>query len=291
MTGSTRANRRVDGRASRHRQDRVHRLDRDRQDRRGSRRADAQARHARARRQVAVGRLRRRRLDAAVAGALYGVYYNAGQCCEARSRILVQSRHLRSLRRAASPKRRKRLRVGDPEDPQTQIGAITLREQYEKIKEYCEIGVAEGANALFGGGRRHSATRSRGGMFWSPTAFEAEARTASRARRSSARSRPSSVSTTKPKRSHWPTRASTVSRRASGRRTSGARIASRARFAADRSRSTRRTPSFPACRSAATSSPDTAASWEWRRCGSTAKRRACSPTSARNRWTRSGYSG
>ena len=78
-------------------------------------------------------------LDAAVAGALYGVFYNAGQCCEARSRILVQSGiYDRFVERFTE--KAKRLRVGDPENPETQIGAITLREQYEKIRRYCEIG-------------------------------------------------------------------------------------------------------------------------------------------------------
>jgi acyl-CoA reductase-like NAD-dependent aldehyde dehydrogenase len=111
-------------------------------------------------------------LDAAVAGALYGVYYNAGQCCEARSRILLQSgiydRFVSSFTEKA-----KRLRLGDPEDPATQIGAITLREQYEKIKEYCEIGVAEGAKPLLGGTPTALDDAFAGGMFWSPTAFEA----------------------------------------------------------------------------------------------------------------------
>ena len=66
------------------------------------------------------------------------------------------------------------MRVGDPEDPQTQIGAITLREQYEKIKDYCEIGVAEGARALFGGAPTSLGDAFADGLFWSPTAFEAQ---------------------------------------------------------------------------------------------------------------------
>jgi len=112
-------------------------------------------------------------LDAAVAGALYGVFYNAGQCCEARSRILVQSGIYDRFVNAFSEKA-KRLRLGDPEDPQTQIGAITLGEQYEKIKSYCEIGVGEGAKPLFGGGPASVGEAFSAGTFWSPTAFEAE---------------------------------------------------------------------------------------------------------------------
>jgi len=112
-------------------------------------------------------------LDAAVAGALYGVFYNAGQCCEARSRILVQSgiydRFIESFSEKAQ-----RLRVGDPEDPATQIGAITVNDQYEKIRAYCEIGRAEGAKALFGGAPPELGDAFAGGTFWSPTAFAAE---------------------------------------------------------------------------------------------------------------------
>ena len=112
-------------------------------------------------------------LGAAVAGALYGVYYNSGQCCEARSRILLQSSIFDRFVDAFAQKAQ-RLRLGDPEDPQTQIGAITLNEQYEKIKEYCEIGAAEGAKRIFGGMPPALGDDFANGTFWSPTAFEAE---------------------------------------------------------------------------------------------------------------------
>jgi acyl-CoA reductase-like NAD-dependent aldehyde dehydrogenase len=112
-------------------------------------------------------------LDAAIAGALYGVYYNAGQCCEARSRILLQSKVYDRFVSGFGEKA-KRLRVGDPEDPQTQIGAITVSEQYEKIQEYCRIGAEEGANALFGGAPHAMDEAFASGRFWSPTAFEAK---------------------------------------------------------------------------------------------------------------------
>jgi acyl-CoA reductase-like NAD-dependent aldehyde dehydrogenase len=111
--------------------------------------------------------------DGAVAGALYGVYYNAGQTCEARSRLLVQSNIYDRFVEAFSARARK-LRVGDPEDPQTQVGAITLREQHDKIKWYCEIGAFEGAKALFGGAPPALGGAFAAGTFWSPTAFEAQ---------------------------------------------------------------------------------------------------------------------
>ncbi|HEY1976772.1 MAG TPA: aldehyde dehydrogenase family protein [Candidatus Baltobacteraceae bacterium] len=112
-------------------------------------------------------------VDGAVAGALYGIYYNAGQTCEARSRILVQATVYDRFVTAFAEKSAK-LRVGDPEDPQTHVGAITMREQLDKIKSYCEIGAFEGAKAIFGGAPPAMGGPLAGGMFWSPTAFEAE---------------------------------------------------------------------------------------------------------------------
>jgi acyl-CoA reductase-like NAD-dependent aldehyde dehydrogenase len=112
-------------------------------------------------------------LDAAVAGALYGVYYNAGQCCEARTRILVHD-GVYDRFVAAFSKKAQLLRVGDPEDPQTQIGAITTQEQYDKIAEYCGVASDEGAKALFGGAKASVPDGFSGGMFWSPTAYEAQ---------------------------------------------------------------------------------------------------------------------
>lgn len=111
-------------------------------------------------------------LDAAVAGALYGIYYNAGQACEARSRFLLQAGIYDAFVSSFLEKARK-LKVGDPEDPSTHVGAITMPEQYEKIKAYCDIGIAEGAKALLGGTRPELDEALRDGLFWSPTAFEA----------------------------------------------------------------------------------------------------------------------
>jgi acyl-CoA reductase-like NAD-dependent aldehyde dehydrogenase len=112
-------------------------------------------------------------LDAAVAGALYGVFYNAGQCCEARSRILLQA-GIYDPFIGKFAERAQRLRVGNPEEPATHIGAITLGDQYEKIREYCEIGIAEGATPIFGGAPPALGDEFAGGTFWSPTAFAAD---------------------------------------------------------------------------------------------------------------------
>ncbi|MGZ3499169.1 MAG: aldehyde dehydrogenase family protein [Vulcanimicrobiaceae bacterium] len=108
----------------------------------------------------------------AVDGALYGIFYNAGQTCEARSRVLVDERAYDEFV-ALFAEKAKKLRVGNPEDPQTQIGAITMPEQLEKIRSYCEIGRSEGATPILGGSAVEGGPGFERGMFWSATAFEA----------------------------------------------------------------------------------------------------------------------
>jgi acyl-CoA reductase-like NAD-dependent aldehyde dehydrogenase len=112
-------------------------------------------------------------VDQAVKGALYGVFYNAGQTCEARSRVLVQERIADDFI-AQFREKAERLRVGNPEDPQTHVGAITMREQLEKIRSYCEIGAAEGAIKLFGGEPPQLGGDFERGWFWTATGYEAQ---------------------------------------------------------------------------------------------------------------------
>jgi aldehyde dehydrogenase (NAD+)/betaine-aldehyde dehydrogenase len=109
----------------------------------------------------------------AVNGALYGIFYNAGQTCEARSRVLLHERIADEFIARFREKAQK-LRIGNPEDPHTQIGAITMREQLEKIRSYCEIAQAEGATKLFGGEPPSIGSDFEQGWFWSATAYEAQ---------------------------------------------------------------------------------------------------------------------
>src|SRR5262249_44781405 len=83
-------------------------------------------------------------LDQAVEGIVNGIYFNQGHVCCAGSRLFVQeSIHedvVKKLKR-----RMKTLRVGDPLDKNTDIGAINSRMQLEKIQELVAAGEAEGA--------------------------------------------------------------------------------------------------------------------------------------------------
>ena len=83
-------------------------------------------------------------LDQAVEGIVNGIYFNQGHVCCAGSRLLVQE----SIAEPAIEKLKRRmatLRVGDPLDKNTDVGAINSRAQLEKIEELVAAGSAEGA--------------------------------------------------------------------------------------------------------------------------------------------------
>jgi aldehyde dehydrogenase (NAD+) len=83
-------------------------------------------------------------LDQAVEGIINGIYFNQGHVCCAGSRLLVQESIYEPL--IAKLKRRMAtLRVGDPLDKNTDVGAINSRQQLEKIAELVEAGKEEGA--------------------------------------------------------------------------------------------------------------------------------------------------
>jgi aldehyde dehydrogenase (NAD+) len=83
-------------------------------------------------------------IDQAVEGIVNGIYFNQGQVCCAGSRLLVQEsveeELLHSLKRRLST-----LRLGDPMDKNTDVGAINSAEQLARITELADSGEAEGA--------------------------------------------------------------------------------------------------------------------------------------------------
>jgi aldehyde dehydrogenase (NAD+) len=83
-------------------------------------------------------------VDQAVEGIVNGIFFNQGHVCCAGSRLLVQESVAPEL--MASLKRRMaQLRVGDPLDKNTDVGAINSATQLERIRRLSEIGEAEGA--------------------------------------------------------------------------------------------------------------------------------------------------
>ncbi|TFV87862.1 aldehyde dehydrogenase family protein [Blastococcus sp. CT_GayMR16] len=83
-------------------------------------------------------------IDQAVEGIVQGIFFNQGHVCCAGSRLLVQE-NIHDEVIASLQRRIGTLRVGDPLDKNTDIGAINSAEQLARIRELSDIGEAEGA--------------------------------------------------------------------------------------------------------------------------------------------------
>ncbi len=83
-------------------------------------------------------------IDQAVEGIISGIYFNQGHVCCAGSRLLVQESVVDTVVKKLEV-RMASLRVGDPLDKNTDVGAINSKMQLEKIREYFKVGVEEGA--------------------------------------------------------------------------------------------------------------------------------------------------
>ncbi len=105
-------------------------------------------------------------LDVAIDATIFGVFSLNGERCTAGSRILVQREvYDEFVERYAA--QAKRVKVGYPHDPATEVGALVHPEHYEKVMSYIEIGKGEG-RLLAGGGR---AEGFETGNFVAPTVF------------------------------------------------------------------------------------------------------------------------
>ena len=110
------------------------------------------------------------RLDNAVSGALLGNFYSAGEVCSNGTRVFVH----RSVRGAFIERLRARveaLRVGDPLDPDTQVGALISEEHMQKVLGFIARGRAQSARLIVGGARL-TAGRLADGFFVAPTIFD-----------------------------------------------------------------------------------------------------------------------
>jgi 5-carboxymethyl-2-hydroxymuconic-semialdehyde dehydrogenase len=106
-------------------------------------------------------------LDAAIDSALFGVMSLNGERCTAGSRILAERTVYDAVvSRLAS--RAARVKVGDPADPSTEIGALVHPEHYERVLSYVRLGVREGARLVAGGSRPAGLT---GGNYLAATVF------------------------------------------------------------------------------------------------------------------------
>jgi acyl-CoA reductase-like NAD-dependent aldehyde dehydrogenase len=106
-------------------------------------------------------------LDQAVKGVVSGIFAASGQSCQAGSRLLLQeSIHDRFIDRLVDFM--KDVKLGDPSSPDTQIGPIATRPQFEKVMGYIEIARQEGARCVLGGRSRPDLGA---GQFVEPTIF------------------------------------------------------------------------------------------------------------------------
>ncbi|NDV12544.1 aldehyde dehydrogenase [Crenobacter caeni] len=99
--------------------------------------------------------------------AAAAIFYNMGEMCTAGSRVLVQ-REVKDAFLAAFREAAQGWQPGNPLDPDTAMGAIVDRIQYEKVLGYIEKGLAEGGQLVTGGKAAHTDT----GLFIEPTAFD-----------------------------------------------------------------------------------------------------------------------
>jgi betaine-aldehyde dehydrogenase len=104
--------------------------------------------------------------EAAIDGALFGVFINQGEVCSAGSRILVEKSIYSKFVEAMSAKA-KTIKVGAPLDRATKMGALVSKEQYERVRAYQEIGKGE-ATLVSGGGRPNDFEH---GYYVEPTIF------------------------------------------------------------------------------------------------------------------------
>ena len=102
-------------------------------------------------------------LEATVEGIKVGAFFNSGQDCTAATRLLVADRHfdefVSTLVNAVEG-----LRVGDPSDPDTEMGPVVSSQQLQRVTGFVERAVAGGGEVLTGG-----APMDRGGFWYTPT--------------------------------------------------------------------------------------------------------------------------
>ncbi|HMB80215.1 MAG TPA: aldehyde dehydrogenase family protein, partial [Vicinamibacterales bacterium] len=97
-----------------------------------------------------------------------GVFFNQGEVCSAGSRILVQRPIYRKFVEAMVEKA-KAITVGMPMDRDTKMGALISKEQFDRVRQYQEIGKQE-AKVASGGGRATGGALDKG-YFIQPTIF------------------------------------------------------------------------------------------------------------------------
>ena len=104
--------------------------------------------------------------EAAIDGALFGVFINQGEVCSAGSRVLVEKKIYKNFVEAMTEKA-KRIKLGPPLERDTKMGPLVSKEQWERVRGYQEVGKKE-AKVATGGGVPKSFPK---GYYVEPTIF------------------------------------------------------------------------------------------------------------------------
>jgi aldehyde dehydrogenase (NAD+) len=111
-------------------------------------------------------------LPAAVGGSAFAIFHNQGQACIAGSRLILHE----NIAEAFLEKfvgLAKSIRLGDPLDPQTEMGPLTSKTHLDRVLHYCEVARKEGAEFLCGGKQPDDPALANG-YFIEPTVLRAK---------------------------------------------------------------------------------------------------------------------
>lgn len=107
-------------------------------------------------------------LDRAVAGSAMGIFGNSGQTCSAGSRLFV-AREIYDEFVERVAQFGAAMKMGDPLDPETQIGPLVSQRQKSRVEDYLDVGQQEGARLISGGVANSDGLEN--GFFVAPTVF------------------------------------------------------------------------------------------------------------------------
>ncbi|MGC3024763.1 aldehyde dehydrogenase family protein [Burkholderia sp. DN3021] len=107
-------------------------------------------------------------IDDAVTRGVRSCFSNSGQSCNAPTRMLVHADHL-VLAEQAARREAERTVVGDPRSPETGIGPVVSRTQFDRIQHFIRLGIDEGATLVAGGPGRPAGLGD--GFYVRPTVF------------------------------------------------------------------------------------------------------------------------
>ncbi|QMU55926.1 MAG: aldehyde dehydrogenase family protein [Candidatus Mycalebacterium zealandia] len=105
-------------------------------------------------------------IGAAVEACLRGGFFNQGQNCTAVTKLLLHEKIYGKFM-SAYLKKIAKIKIGNPEKPDTEMGALISREHFEKVKDCVDQAVQQGARIACGGGKRRGK-----GWFFEPTVLE-----------------------------------------------------------------------------------------------------------------------